>query len=477
MTRKGWHIMSKTLAKLIPIIDYLYVYQVLEYEPLDFSTWFIKHPLKRNLQKKHKLSWSKKVTALFFGTIFWELFVAYFLSIQFFVSFWLLLIIFQLIIPVFIILSHLSYMPLEIYLKDQILERTKQKLKGLTNLKIVAITGSFGKTSTKDILYTLLWKKYYVVKTPKSFNTPLGIARTILEDVKSNTQILITEVGAYKRGEIAKITKLIKPQIGVITSVAPQHLSKFGSLENIAKAKFELVENLTPQGSAILNGEYDLLKSLALHLQGVRTKFFGQNSPVFASNIKTGIDGTSFNMHTPRGITQMKIPLIGEHHVSNFLAATVVAMELGMKLSEIKQRANLLLPTPHRLEIRKQGSLTVIDNTYNTNPKAAQSSLKLLENYPASQKIIITPGLVELGKQSSKENQNLAKNAAKIVDQFIIVGQNAKKDLLLGLRGSKFPREKIHLVSSTNEGINLLSQNLPPNSVVLLENDLPDQYF
>lgn len=477
MIQERWHIMSKTLAKLIPIIDYLYIYQCLEYEPLDFLTWFIKHPHKRILQKKHKLSWSKKAVALFFGTIFWEVFVAYFLSIQFFTSFWLLLIVFQLIIPVFIILSHLSYMPLEIYLKDQILEGTKQKLNGLTNLKIVAITGSFGKTSVKDILYTLLWKKYYVVKTPKSFNTPLGIARTILEDVKSNTQVLIAEVGAYKRGEIAKITKLIKPQIGVISAVAPQHLSKFGSLENIAKAKFELAENLTTGGVAVLNGDYPIIRSSASRLKNIRTKFYGEDSRFFVTDITTDSAGTQFIMHTPKGQTQVNIPLIGEHHATNFLAATVAAMELGMKLSEIKQRANLLLATPHRLEIRKQGSLTIIDNTYNTNPKAARSSLKLLENYPDHQKIIITPGLIELGEQSSKENQNLAKNAAKIVNQFIIVGQNAKKDLRLGLKASRFPKESIYFVNTTQEGINLLSQNLPPNSVVLLENDLPDQYF
>ncbi|MBI2600150.1 UDP-N-acetylmuramoyl-tripeptide--D-alanyl-D-alanine ligase [Candidatus Daviesbacteria bacterium] len=469
--------MSKILAEIFPILDHLYIYQILEYDFVDFLGWFIKHPFKRNLQVKHKLQFSKKAIALFLGTIFWELFSAYFLSLQFSKSILFFLILFQLITPIFIILSHLTYLPFEIYLKGEILDKTKQKLNHLPNLKIVAITGSFGKTSTKDMLYTLLWKDYSVVKTPKSFNTPLGIAQTILEDVKSNTQILIAEIGAYREGEIAKIAKIIKPQIGIITAVAPQHLERFGSLENIASAKFELAENLTPGGLAVLNNEYGVLKSLSGNLRGLKIKFYGQDSSIYATDIKTGIDGTNFNMHTPRGTSQIKIPLIGEHHVSNFLAAATAAMQIGLSLKEIRDRANLLLPTPHRLEIRKQKGLTIIDNTYNTNPKAAQSSLNLLNNYPASQKIIITPGLIELGKEAGKENQALAKNAAAFVDRFIIVGENAKKDLLAGLRTAKFPREKIYLVNSTKEGINLLSKISKPNAVVLLENDLPDQYF
>ncbi len=476
MTRKGWLTMSGTLAKIFPILDLLYIYQNLEYDSLNFIGWFLQNPLKRNLQKKHRLELSKKAFALLLGTVVWEVFVAYFFSLQFSTSFLIYLLVFQLFTPIFIILAHLTYLPLEIYLKSNILEDAKLKIAKLPDLKIVAITGSFGKTSTKDILFTLLWKNYYVVKTPKSFNTPLGIAQTILEDVKQNTQILIVEVGAYKIGEVAKITKMIKPQIGIITAVAPQHLEKFGSIENIAKAKFELAQNLKPDGVAILNGEYEILKSLSLHLRGVRTFFYGIGQSIYATDIESGTNDTSFTLNTPKGKVSIKIPLIGRHHIDNFLAATAAALNLGLTLREIKARASLLLPTPHRLEIRKQGSFTIIDNTYNTNPKAAQSSLQLLNDYPASQRIVITPGLIELGKESSKENQALAKNAAKIVDEFIIVGENAKNDLRLGLKTARFLKDKIHFVKTTQDGINLLSSIAKPGAAVLLENDLPDQY-
>lgn len=451
--------MLKTLSKFFPLIDHLYIYQILEYNSWEFLKWFLRNPFKRDLQKKHNLVWTSKAKLLFVLSI---------------LGLFPLISVFS---PIFLIISQVLIWPLEYYQKQTILKKLAEKLKKLPNLKVVAITGSFGKTSTKDILYTLLWKKFYVVKTPKSFNTSLGIAQTILEDIKNNTQIFICEIGAYKKGEIKKITELINPDIGIITAIAPQHLEKFGSLENIAKAKFELAENVAKDGIVILNGEYQILEDLCVHLRGVRTNFYGwEIDPYYATDIKTAIEGTSFIIHTPKGKAEINIPLIGEHHVQNFLAAAQAALELGLTLSEIKERTTLLLPTPHRLEVKKQGSMTIIDNTYNTNPKAARASLKLLQQMPASQKIIITPGLIELGNQSSKENQSFAQDAAKVVDDFIVVGETFKKDLLLGLRNSSITAGHIYTVGSIQEAINLLPKIAKPDAVVLLENDLPDQY-
>lgn len=472
--------MSKTLSKIFPLIDQLYIYQNFEYQSWDFLKWFLKNPFKRNLQKKHILKWTTKARLLLLTGIILILLDALGTSLYLTKGFYLTLILIPikfLYAPLFLIVAQILIWPLEYFQTQNILKVTEEKLNKLPNLKVVAITGSFGKTSTKDILYTLLFKKYYVVKTPKSFNTPLGIAQTILQDVKTNTQIFICEVGAYKKGEIKTITNLIKPKIGIITALAAQHLQKFGSLENIALAKFELVENMSKEGIAILNGEYKILEDLSIRFKGIYTIFYGRvKDPYHATNITTGINGTSFILHTPEGKTDITIPLIGEHHVENFLAATATALQLGLTLTEITQRAKLLLPTPHRLEIKKQGYLTIIDNTYNTNPKSSRISLKLLQGFKDSQKIIITPGLIELGKQSSKENQEFAKDAAKVVDQFIIVGKTFKKDLLIGLMDAGFSESSIHSVNSPQEGISLLPKLSKPDAIVLLENDLPDQY-
>ncbi len=399
--------MLKILFKIFPLLDHLYIFQILEYDPWQFIKWFLKYPHKRNLQRKHKLEFTLKIKIFLLLIIFWIL-IFYFVT-----GFWLTLLIFIFLSPVFISLSYILYLPLEIYYKNKIMALAKKKLNSLPSLKIIAITGSYGKTSTKDMLYTLLWKKFRVVKTPKSFNTPLGLAQTILDFLKPNTQIFIAELGAYKIGDIKKLTIFLNPTIGVITAIGPQHLERFGSMENIARAKFELFENLPPKGVAI------------------------------------------------RGL--------------NLEAASAVARQLGMSPTEIKERTKWLRPTPHRQEIKKQGNLTIIDNTYNTNPDSAKTSLKLLHDAPGSQKILITPGLVELGRQHNKYNREFAEESAKVADIIIIVGEYAKKALLAGLKN--FPKEKIHTVTTLNEAMNLLGQITSPNAVVLLENDLPDQYF
>lgn len=479
MTQKGLHIMLKIFHKIFPLFDHLYIYQILEYNTYDFLKWFLKNPFKRNLQKKHKLEWTQKAKLLAVSSIMLWVLDSLITSFVLSGNFWWSLILLPikcLYFPLFLIIAQFIFTPFEGYQKQKILMTAEEKLSTLKKLKIIAITGSFGKTSTKDILYTLLWKKYYVVKTPKSFNTPLSIAQTVLEDIKDNTQIFIAEAGAYKRGEIAKLAKLLKPNIGIITAVGPQHLERFGSLKNIAEAKFELAQNLSKDGVIILNGESDMLRSLASHIGSGNVKFYGNGSQYFASDIKITTAGTSFLLHTPRATTKITIPSIGETHVKNFVAAATAALALGLSLEEIQKRAELLLPTPHRLEIKKQRDITIIDNTYNTNPDSSKTSLKLLNDLPGSQKILITPGLIELGRESSKENQNFTKEASKIADQIIIVGEYAKKDLLTGLSANKFPKEKTFTAETFTEAMNILGKISKPDTVILLENDLPDQY-
>lgn len=491
MTQKGSQVMLKTLSKIFPFFDHLYIYQILEYNSWDLFLWFIKNPFERDLQKKHKLKWTNKTKLLALVGLTLILVDSIFTSLYFFQSPWFILffIFFKgAFSPLFLIVSQILIWPLENYQKQKLILKTKEKLSKLPKLKVVAITGSFGKTSTKDILYTLLFKKYYVVRTPKSFNTPLGISQTILDLIKENTNIFICEVGAYKIGEIAKIAQIIKPDIGIITAVGPQHLEKFGSLEKIAKAKFELAQNLKKNGLAILNGNYDLLINLASENKTEKIIYYGrQEDKFYATNIKTDIDGTSFTLLTPSGKAVIKIPLVGEHHTQNFLAATAAALNLGLTLTEIQKRAALLLPTPHRLEIKKVGNTTFIDNSYNINPKSAESSLKLLSSFDDTWKIIITPGFVELGKKAGEANRQFGNDMACLADEIIIVGESNKLDLLEGI-GKVWPTQNTtYFANSTKEAITLAQQLAKERIktiarddtqvVILLEGDLPDQYL
>lgn len=471
--------MSKILAKFFPTFDLLYIYQLLEYNPANFLNWFVSHPFARNLQKKHKLVLTKKAILLLALTIVLQLLISSILSLKITNSLLLAPIVFilaQTITPFFILSANIIYYPLDWHFKSQLIHNAQDKLKRLKNLKIVAITGSYGKTSTKDILYTLLVKNFKVVKTPKSYNTPLGIAQTILDNLKGNTKIFIVEIGAYKRGEIAALAKFLKPDIAIITVVAPQHLQRFGSLENIAHTKFELVENLQPKKIAILNGEDEWLTKLATNLR-LKKIFYGRGDYLIrATNIKQTIFGILFMLHTEKGSIKITIPLIGEHHVINFLAAAAATLQLGLNLKIIKDRAKLILPTPHRLEITKQGQITIIDNTYNSNPESAKASFKILNDYPGNRKIIITPGLVELGERQEEENIKFIYQASRIADEIFIVGQNARH-LLQGLSDIHYPQNHIHMVKNAQEGLSLIAKRIKQETVVLLENDLPDQYF
>lgn len=471
--------MLKILIKIFPIFDYLYLFQILEYNPYEFLKWVFQHLFSRNLQKKHHLKWTAKIKLLFFislllvissTTLVFILLKSFFLTL-------LLFLILQQLSPPIILLAHFIYFPLDYYFKQSTIRKARGKLQSLPSLQTIIITGSFGKTSTKEILYTLLNSQYRSVRTPKSFNTILGIAKTILEDVKSNTQLFIVEAGAYQRGEIDKIAQLLKPQIAVITAIAPQHLQRFGSLENIALAKFEVAQHLSPNGLLVLNSESPELVDLASK-SPAKTLFYGKNTnPFFISGIKTSTQGTSFKLHTPKGTAKIYLPIIGKHHAQNFLAAATIAINYGLTLEEIRKRAALILPTPHRLEIQRKEGWTIIDNTYNTNPQSAEASLKLLQSFPGNQKIIITPGLVELGEKSSIENQIFAGKCAFVADLIIIVGEHAKNDLLAGLKSAKFNKKRVYLTSSLSEALGILPLITLPLAVILLENDLPDQYF
>lgn len=470
----------KLFKYLFPLVDHLYIFQILEYRPLEFLRWFLAHPMERDLQRKHQLDLTVKACLLLVTSLLLMATAAVILANITIFATWsalLFIIILQVVSPLFLIVAQSLLYPAEVYHRQQIINAAQAKLGQLPSLKIIAIAGSYGKTSVKNILYTLLWKDFRVVKTPKSYNNPLSIAQTILEDVKDNTEILIAEVGAYQRGEIAKVVNWLKPQIGVITAIAPQHLERFGSVEKIAQAKFELVEKLPKDGLAILNGQSDWLGKLAP--QAVcRVLFYGQaGNPIFATNVEVTTDHTSFLLHTSKGHALITIPLVGKHHVDNFLPAAAVVLSLGISLNQIRLKASKLLPTPHRLEIRQEGGLTIIDNSYNTNPESAKISFQLLQDYSGSSKIIITPGLIEQGSKSSEANRLFAKQAAHVADYIIIVGENARKDLLAGLEDAHYPKQKIILVKDLAEGMAQLNQLTKPKSVILIENDLPDSYF
>ena len=475
-------LMKKLFKILFPIVDHLYIFQLFEYEAKDFVKWFLKYPFKRSLQRKHSLVWTAKARFLHITAGSLIIFFAFASSITQFKTIWLMpffWLLYAAFSPFFLIFANLLFSPLESYSKAKLYRTVRSKQRRLKNLKVIAIVGSFAKTSTKNILYTLLWKDFYTVKTPKSYNTEVSIARSFLRDVKETTEVFIVEMDAYHPGEIKKLCSIIKPDMGIITAIGAQHLERFGSMEALAATQFELARAIPSDGMLFLNADDEWTNQLYPEYDGMKQVFFGvkEGKDVQATNIKVLADSTEFTLRIKDDKLKIVLPLAGENHAINFVAAAGIAYQLGIPLKTIQERASLMLPTEHRLEVKKAGHLTIIDNSYNTNPTAARASLKLLKSTPGSQKIVITPGLVELGEQSAVENKLLGKKIAEVADLVIVVGEFARDDIKTGLEEAQFAKDQIHYLSSTSHALDFVYQNAKKDGVILIENDLPDQYF
>lgn len=386
-------------------------------------------------------------------------------------------IIFEAISPFFIILSSIIIAPLDYFQKQRITKKAQAKISKLNNLKTVAIVGSYAKTSTKNMLYTLLWKDFNVVKTPKSFNTPVAIATTILNYLKPTTDIFIVEMDAYHKGDLKNLCKIAKPDLAIITAIAPQHLERFGDIKNLAQTQFEVAGALKDQGTLFLNSLDELTMDTEEQFESNKIFLGGEMDKYRVENIKQTEKGLNFNLILNEKTVDIELPLKGEHNAYNFLAAAAISHKLGLPLEKIGERAKLILPTEHRLEITRNGHITTIDNSYNTNPKVIISSLKLLKEVgEGKHKILITPGLIEQGSNAEKENKKFMNLASKSADEIIIVGQSYKKYLKAGLKESEFPKEKTHYVKSTKSALGLAHKLSTGETVISIENDLPDQY-
>ncbi|MEW5768280.1 MAG: UDP-N-acetylmuramoyl-tripeptide--D-alanyl-D-alanine ligase [bacterium] len=373
--------------------------------------------------------------------------------------------------------------PLEETIKACYLRSAKNKIRKL-HPKVIAITGSYGKTSTKHILNTILSQKFKVLMTPESYNTPMGICKVIRGQLEPAYQIFIVEMGAYKRGDIRDLCKLVSPEIGILTAIGPQHLERFKSIDNIARAKYELVESLPGNGIAVFNDDDKICSGLAdkTKIKAVRYSLDRLDDKVelTARDIQNTSQGLTLAVEKHSGeAAQIETRLLGKNNVYNILAAAAVALECGLSLDEISRAAKRLEPIPHRLQlIPGAGGVTVIDDGFNANPLGARAALEVLEsfNHDQGRKVLVTPGMIELGDREFEQNKIFGAEAARVCDFVILVGPVRTKPILEGLREAGFPKEKTIVVESLAEATKRLKNLLKAGDVVLFENDLPDTY-
>lgn len=383
--------------------------------------------------------------------------------------------------------GNMLMIPVEALIRQSFVRRAHSRI---TTYKpfVIGIAGSYGKTSTKHIMAQLLAPHKRTLPTPKSFNTLMGITRTINENLEPKHELFIVEMDAYNTGEIAQMCKLVEPQVGVITSVGPQHLERFGSLERIADALYELVASLPTASPVVIYGGENTSALLAerANRAGYRVVRYGLESEsdtsfdVVASNIVVDERASHFTWRwDAEGLEfRVSIPLLGQHNILNVSAALTVVHLLGLPVAQAARDAIRLEPTQHRLQlIPSQGGITVIDDSYNANPVGVHNGLDVLAQMRGNAKILVTPGMVELGNVEEAENKRFGEHAAQVCKHVILVGEQQTKPIFAGLQESGFPSESIHVVNTLEEVTATLGQIAKPGDVVLFANDLPDTYL
>ena len=379
-----------------------------------------------------------------------------------------------------VFISCIMNMPIEKIVYLYYKKLAQDKLKSINGLKIIGITGSYGKTSCKNILSEILNIKYNALATPKNLNTYNGLIMTVNNHMDKFTEIFIAEMGAYVKGEINGLCKLIKPKYGILTKIGTAHLESFGSEQNIIDGKFELIESLPEDGFAILNG--DDQKQVNYHLKNnVKTIWIGidnKDVDIYATNIKCSNRGTTFDVvfKDDNEKYSFETRLLGKHNVYNILEAIACGREFDIDFESLIKAVKGVKPVEHRLELKRISNFYMIDDAYNSNPEGAKRALEVLDMMDGL-KVVVTPGMIELGDKEYDLNKEFGVEISKVADYVVLIGENRTKSIRDGLNDSKFDKEKIIVFNDVREAFPFISGLVDKNEVyALFENDLPDMY-
>lgn len=377
----------------------------------------------------------------------------------------------------YILIALLINTPVESFVGYYFKRKAINKIKSMKSLKVIGITGSYGKTSSKNILNDILNIKYNSMPTPKNFNTPFGLMITINNYLDKFTDIFIAEMGACQEGDIKELCDLVHPKYGIITRIGVAHLATFGSRENIQKTKFELIESLPSDGIGILNGDDEWQRSYKIK-NNCKIKWIGIDSEdvdVRAKNITLSPKGTKFDCYF-KGDDKpypFETKLLGYANVYNILAGIALGIEFGMTIEQLQAGVSKVKPVEHRLELKRNGDITIIDDAYNSNPTGAKMALDVLKLMPGKH-IVVTPGMIELGNEEYAKNKEFGMQIADCADEVVLVGAEKTKPIQDGLKEKGYDENKIHIINDVLKAFPLVQTLKENETYVLLENDLPD---
>lgn len=382
----------------------------------------------------------------------------------------------------FVMLANIINIPVERQVFLHFKRMASRKLKNMNHLNVIGITGSYGKTSSKNILNDILNIKFNSFATPKNYNTTYGLILTINKFLDKFTDTFIAEMGAFKQGEIQELCDLVHPKYGILTRIGEAHLESFGSLENTTKTKFELIESLPSDGCGVLNYDderqrnYKLKNKCDILTIGITSKDVHYR----ATNIKLSNTGSTFEVIVKGDKKKyvFETRLLGKHNIYNILSSIALGHYLGISMEQLVVAVKGVNSIPHRLELKKMGQINIIDDAYNSNPSGCKSALEVLKLMPGK-RIIVTPGMIELGSKQYELNQMLGEDIANSngVDEVILVGKEQTKPIYEGLILQNYPKENIHILNNVVDAYGLIYRLKKDQEVfALFENDLPDTF-
>ncbi|PIV12756.1 MAG: hypothetical protein COS47_00830 [Candidatus Nealsonbacteria bacterium CG03_land_8_20_14_0_80_36_12] len=374
----------------------------------------------------------------------------------------------------------LFFQPLTFFWQRIIIQKAKRKREKFKDLISIGITGSYGKTSTKEFLAEILSEKYKVLKTKEHQNSEVGISLCILKELKPEHHVFVCEMGAYQRGGIRLLSSIVKPKIGILTGLNEQHMATFGSQENIIKTKFELIESLPNNGLAIFNGNDKNCHELYNRRSDVRKLEIGARRrnklDIWAENIAVEKESLSFKVFCRDGEeADFKLNLIGTQNVENILLAACCAKELGMNLKEIAGACQKIKPQEKTMKLKRgKGDITIIDDSYSANPQGVISALDYLKIY-SGKKIIIIPCLIELGPASKEVHKRIGEKIGQVCDLAIITTEDRFKEIKEEAIGKGMKEENILFIENPQKIFEKVREFSNEDDVILLEGRIPNQ--
>lgn len=374
---------------------------------------------------------------------------------------------------VFVAFSVLVFHPFSTIFKIKKIALAKKRRKNYNDLVAIGITGSYGKSGTKNILAALLGDEQVAV-TPGNINTEIGVADFLLKNISTETRYFVSEMGAYRIGEIKRLSEIVHPKVGIITAVTDQHLGLFGSLENIKKTKYELVQALPVDGTAIFNADDAVCRELAVLTKHCKVLTYGLHNPAnvtarITSSNKDGIYATVSGIVSDFGIF---LPLFGDHQINNALAAITAAISVGISLEKIKERLATVRSVKGTMDIYDLNGATIINDSYNANTIGVTAAMESLKKINRKNKIVVLAPLLELGDNAGIQHETIGKSIVKIASKVIYTSDDFSTSIRKGMESAP---EKFILETHSLKLVQLVNTYLNNDSVILLEGRVPRQ--